>query len=116
MKKGLGEYLYDEQRKTELLVEMPTLNKKGNTANSIPRQQSDYDLINSYMKAETEKFNLETSDIIKCNKQRNFYLISNSMHTECFVINKELYLKYMLNFACNDRNKINKYLDSLVFN
>lgn len=42
-----------------------------------------------------------------------YHLITNSKFAECYVIDKENYLKYMLAFT-TDKNIINKYLDQLV--
>lgn len=45
----------------------------------------------------------------------NYYFISNSRQLDCYVIDKEYYLKYMQTFT-EDKNIISKYLQSLVIN
>ncbi|CAF0838277.1 unnamed protein product [Brachionus calyciflorus] len=79
---GLSDYLFDERRERD----------KFNLANSgFYEGSNDYD---------------ETSETNK------YHLIVDSKYAECYVIDKELYLKYMLSFT-TDKTIINKYLDQM---
>lgn len=53
---------------------------------------------------------LEDQEFTESNK---YNLIVDSKYAECYIIEKETYLKYMLSFT-SDKTIINKYLDQMV--
>ena len=52
-------------------------------------------------------------DELNCNKMNNYYLISNSKQIECFIIDKDSYIRN-LNLFNNDKKFIDSFLDHLT--
>ena len=52
-------------------------------------------------------------DELNCDLMENYYLISNSKQIECFMIDKENYIRN-LNFFNKDKTFMDKFLDTLV--
>jgi hypothetical protein len=94
---GLSDYLFDEQREKEKIMEVSTA------------YLSDADEDGGAKK----KITLEEEYELEKKKPNNYHLITNSKSAECYVIDKEIYLKYMLTFT-TDKSLINKYLDDMV--
>ena len=57
--------------------------------------------------------NIEEEYEIDRKKSNSYHLITNSKYAECYIVDKEMYLKFMLTFS-SDKTLINKYLDDLV--
>ena len=79
--KGLSETLFDEKSKRDKL----------NLSNS------------TYYEDESENKDPES------NASNKYNLITDSKYAECYIIDKETYLKFMLTFT-TDKTIINKYL------
>ena len=58
--------------------------------------------------------NIEEEYEIDRKKPNSYHLIANSKQAECYIVDKEVYLKYMLTFT-TDKSLVNKYLDDLVW-
>lgn len=72
------------------------------------RQKENFDLSNSNYLEDQEE--IEDKKKTESNK---YHLIVDSKFAECYIIEKESYLKYMLSFT-TDKTIINKYLDQMV--
>ncbi|RNA03358.1 hypothetical protein BpHYR1_004790, partial [Brachionus plicatilis] len=83
---GLSDFLFDEKRQKENL-----------------------DLSNSNYLQNQEEIEANDSIMTESNK---YHLIVDSKFAECYIIDKESYLKYMLSFT-TDKTIINKYLDQM---
>jgi hypothetical protein len=60
-----------------------------------------------------KRLNIEEEYEIDRKKPNSYHLITNSKYAECYIVDKEMYLKFMLTFS-SDKTLINKYLDDLV--
>ena len=89
--------MFDEQREQEKIME---------TAKTyVVEEESD----------EIKCTNIEEEYEIERKKPNSYHLIANSKFAECYIVDKEVYLKYMLTFT-TDKSLINKYLDDMVRN
>ena len=85
--KGLNDYLYDLQREQRQML---------NISGQKHLDESDGE----------DSFSTNS-------KPNNYFLVSYSQKSECYIIKREFYLKHMLGFT-NDKSRINSYLDELV--
>lgn len=83
--KGLSETLFDEKRK---------LDKKNFSSSSNYEQEAE-------------------NEDPESNPTNKYNLITDSKFAECYIIDKEVYLKHMLTFT-TDKSVMNKYIDELV--
>jgi hypothetical protein len=60
-----------------------------------------------------KRLNIEEEYEIDRKKPNSYHLITNSKYAECYIVDKEMYLKFMLTFS-SDKTLINKYLDDLL--
>lgn len=88
--------MFDEQREKEKIMEVSTA-YLSDADDGGPKK----------------KITLEEEYELEKKKPNSYHLITNSKSAECYVIDKEIYLKYMLTFT-TDKSLINKYLDDMV--
>ena len=60
------------------------------------------------------RVNIEEEYEIDRKRPNSYHLITSSKYAECYIVDKEIYLKYMLTFT-SDKTRVNKYLDDLVW-
>jgi len=103
---GLSDYLFDEQREQEKIMKVA---KEYN-------EDSDDDILSSNPSRSSIDY---TKQIDRFERQVNskrpnkYHLITNSKYAECYIIDREAYLKNFLAFT-TDKTMINKFLDDLV--
>ena len=107
--KGLNDYLYDIQREREQMLD------------GAQKQSWNFDLnddlndLNKNINNNTRKGDDLFDDPFPKGIDPNvYYLVNSSQMLECYVINREAYLKNMFAFT-TDKSLINKYLDQLVY-
>ena len=103
-KKGLSEYLFDEKREHEKILDsvQPTTRSTTRTSTYLLNDED-----------EDDDDDVIKNDLIDPNKPNNYHLITKSTYADCYMIDKENYFKYMLTFS-SDKSQINQYLDEMV--
>lgn len=131
--KGLNDYLFDEQREKEKVMDVRSSkhyeesgssdeeaaeegkneNEAGGTRSSSNQNRhhmddEDDEIIEGRKKKSSSN---DTQPLVK--KFNKYDLITNTKQVDLYVIDKEAYLKCMLTFT-SDKSIANKYLDKLV--
>lgn len=103
--KGLNDYLYDEQREREKVLEVKNNYQEAGSSDDDDDEEEEANRPNN----QQDPFGEETQP----KKFNKYDLIANSRHVQLYVIDKEAYLKNMLTFT-SDKSVANKYLEKLV--
>jgi hypothetical protein len=106
--KGLSDFIFDDQRDSERIIEMPCcFDLRKNQNNETSDQNAEINLSSKASQERVERAYLN------CEKETTFCLMSNQSATECFIIDKHVYIRNIFSFS-SDKTLINSYLDSLV--
>jgi hypothetical protein len=115
-KKGLNDYLFDEQREKEKVLDVKSNYQEAGTSDEEENEanEENNDMIDDNEKHSSTGGTEHHKPAVP--KRFNKYdLITNSNNVELYAIDKESYLKSMLTFT-SDKSLANKYLEQLVDN
>ena len=103
---GLSDYLFDEQREQEKIMKITREYDEDSDdeilSSNPSRTSQDYE-------KQLDKFERQ----VNSKRPNKYHLITNSKNAECYIIDREAYLKNFLTFT-TDKTLINKFLDDLV--
>ena len=92
---GLNDFLYDIRKEREQMLDIP--------GKKVSKATENY-----------EDIDINEEDCSQKSAESNpYYLVCNSRRLDCYVIDRNAYIKNMLGFT-TDKSLINKYLDRVV--